>query len=222
MQNNLALGETVEDAPARLPGPVTLQGRFGQVERLDTKRHGISLWQAIAGQDEIWAYLKAGPFAGEKSFLAYLEEREALSDPYAYAIVDKDGKAKGFSCYAAIRPDMRVIEVGYIFYSPALQRTPLGTEAQYLLMKYAFEELGYRRYEWKCNALNAKSRNAAARYGFTFEGVFRQVEIIKGHNRDTAWYSIIDKEWPAVKQNFERGLKPENFDEQGKQKTPLR
>ena len=120
-----------------------------------------------------------------------------------------------------IRPAMRVVEVGHIVYSPALQRTPLATEAQYLLARYAFETLGYRRYEWKCNALNAPSRRAALRFGFTFEGIFRQHMIVKGRNRDTAWFSMLDSEWPARKAAFERWLAPENFDSDGRQKTKL-
>ena len=129
--------------------------------------------------------------------------------------------AVGLASLMEIRPAQRVIEVGQIIYSPALQRTPLGTEAQYLLMRYAFETLGYRRYEWKCNALNAPSRRAALRYGFAFEGIFRQHMIVKGRNRDTAWYSILDSEWPARKAAFERWLAPKNFDNKGRQKASL-
>ena len=120
-----------------------------------------------------------------------------------------------------IRPAMRVIEIGHITYSPALQRTPLGTEAQYLFARYAFETLGYRRYEWKCNSLNAPSRRAALRFGFKFEGIFRQHMIVKGHSRDTAWYSMLDSEWPARKAAFERWLAPDNFDGAGRQRTSL-
>ena len=147
--------------------------------------------------------------------------RVALDDPYSYAIVAPSGRAVGIATLMEIRPAMRVIEVGHIVYSPALQRTPLGTEAQYLLARYVFETLGYRRYEWKCNALNAPSRRAAVRYGFGFEGVLRQHMIAKGHNRDTAFYSMLDSEWPARKAAFERWLAPDNFDVAGKQRMSL-
>jgi RimJ/RimL family protein N-acetyltransferase len=231
LQSNLAqdistqeiarLGKPVDVNPARPPEAVKLSGRFGYIEKLNTQEHGSSLWNTFMGHDELWNYLKIGPFSDKASFLDWLRERETLSDPYAYAIVNPQGKAQGLFCLMSIRPDMRVIEVGYIIYAPSLQRTGLGTEAQYLLMRYAFEDLGYRRYEWKCNALNLKSRRAAERFGFTFEGVFRQHEIIKGHNRDTAWYSILDCEWPECKAMFERWLAPENFDAAGQQKKPL-
>jgi RimJ/RimL family protein N-acetyltransferase len=144
-----------------------------------------------------------------------------LDDPYSYAIIDRSGEAVGIATLMEIRPAMRVIEVGNIVYSPALQRKPLGTEAQYLLARYAFETLGYRRYEWKCNALNAASCRAAQRYGFAFEGILRQHMIAKGRNRDTAYYSILDSEWPARKAAFERWLAPENFDADGKQRIGL-
>ena len=140
--------------------------------------------------------------------------------PYSYAVVNA-GRAVGIATLMEIRPAMRAIEVGHIVYSPALQRTALATEAQYLLARYAFETLGYRRYEWKCNALNAASRRAALRFGFTFEGILRQHMIAKGRNRDTAWYSMLDSEWPARKAAFERWLAPDNFDADGHQKTPL-
>jgi RimJ/RimL family protein N-acetyltransferase len=162
-----------------------------------------------------------GPFADEAAFLAWVPERAALADPYAYAVIDAEGRAVGIATLMEIRPAMRVIEVGHIVYTPALQRTPLATEAQYLLARYIFETLGYRRYEWKCNALNAPSRRAAERFGFTFEGVFRQHLIVKGRNRDTAWFSMLDSEWPARKAAFERWLAPANFDAAGRQKTSL-
>jgi RimJ/RimL family protein N-acetyltransferase len=136
-------------------------------------------------------------------------------------VVDADGRAVGILSLMEIRPAMRVIEVGNIVYSPALQRTPLATEAQYLIARYAIETLGYRRYEWKCNALNAASKRAAERFGFTYEGLFRQHMIVKGRSRDTAWFSILDSEWPARKAAFERWLAPENFDRDGRQKTKL-
>ena len=154
-------------------------------------------------------------------FVPCIERRAAADDPYAYAIIDASDRAVGYLTLMRIVPEMRVIEVGHVLYSPALQRTPLGTETQYLLARYAFETLGYRRYEWKCDALNAASRRAALRFGFTFEAVFRQHMITKGHTRDTAWFSMTDSEWPACKAGFERWLTPDNFDNEGHQKISL-
>jgi RimJ/RimL family protein N-acetyltransferase len=220
-QNDLPVGPPVDPTPAPMPGTVVLEGRFGIVERLNAARHGADLWQALRGHDEVWTYLPPGPFADDAKFAAWLETAERSTERIFYAIVDGNGRALGISALMEIRPAMRVIEVGHIIYSPALQRTPLGTEAQYLLARYAFETLGYRRYEWKCNALNAASRRAAERYGFTHEGIFRQHMIVKGRSRDTAWFSILDSEWPARRAAFERWLMPANFDREGRQKSKL-
>ena len=218
----LPIGPSVDAAPARKPEPVTLEGRYGRVEKLDAARHGADLWDAVKGSDHIWTYMSAyGPFGDQAAFTQWLSGREPLADPYSYAIVDKAGRASGIATLMNITPPMRVVEVGHIVYSPRLQRTPLATEAQYLLARYVFEMLGYRRYEWKCNALNAASRRAASRLGFAFEGIMRQHMIAKGRNRDTAWFSMLDSEWPARKAAFERWLAPENFDAQGRQKSPL-
>ena len=204
----------------RRPEPVVLEGRYGRIERLDA-RHTRDLWDAVAGHDHIWTYMSSyGPFADFATFEPWVASRIALDDPYSYAVVDPSGRALGIATLMDIRPSARSIEVGHIVYSPALQRTPLGTEAQYLLARYAFETLGYRRYEWKCNALNAASRRAALRYGFVFEGVLRQHNIAKGRNRDTAYYSILDSEWPARKAAFERWLETDNFAD-GRQKASL-
>ncbi len=208
-------------AGAARPGPVVLTGRHGRVEKLDPARHGASLWESVSVTPAMWDYMPYGPFEDVSAFQAWLRERATLDDPYVYAVVAQDGRAIGIAALMAIRPDMGVIEVGHIAYAPALQRTPLGTEAQYLLARYAFDTLGYRRYEWKCNALNAASRRAAERYGFTFEGMFRQHMIVKGKNRDTAWFSIIDSEWPDRRAAFERWLAPANFDSDGRQKASL-
>jgi len=216
------LGPRVDASPALPPGPERLAGRFGRVEKLDPAAHGQGLWEALRGHDAIWTYLPNGPFADGDSFAAWLAPRAKLADPYCYAIVDSaSGRAVGIASLMEIRPAMRVIEVGHIVYAPALQRTPLATEAQYLLAAYVFDTLGYRRYEWKCNALNARSRHAAARFGFTFEGIFRQHMIVKGRSRDTAWYSILDSEWPARRAAFEQWLDPANFDPLGRQKVSL-
>jgi RimJ/RimL family protein N-acetyltransferase len=216
------VGAPVDDRPAARPGPVTLAGRHGHVEKL-TAGHAASLWQAVKGHDAIWTYMSQyGPFADAAEFSTWLERRNALDDPYSYAIVDRDNRALGIATLMEIRPAMRVVEVGHIVYSPALQRSPLGSEAQYLLARYAFETLRYRRYEWKCHSHNAASRRAALRYGFSFEGILRQHMIAKGRNRDTAMFSMLDSEWTARKANFERWLAVENFAADGKQKLSLR
>jgi RimJ/RimL family protein N-acetyltransferase/GNAT superfamily N-acetyltransferase len=215
------VGLKVETTPARRPESVVLEGRFGRVEKLDAERHGAALWQGVKDNNATWAYMGYGPFADEAAFAAWLVERPKLADPYSYAIIGSDGRALGIAALMEIRPSMGVIEVGNIVYAPALQRTALATEAQYLLARYVFETLGNRRYEWKCNALNAPSRRAAERFGFTFEGLFRQHQIVKGRNRDTAWFSMLDSEWPARKTAFERWLAPENFDAAGRQNLSL-
>lgn len=220
-QTGQPVGLPVDATPARRPGPVTLQGRTGRVEKLEAG-HAETLWEAVQGHDAIWTYMSSyGPFADADAFSAWVASRVALDDPYSYAIVDPDGRCLGIATLMEIRPAMRAVEVGHIVYSPALMRTPLGTEVQYLLARYAFETLGYRRYEWKCNALNAASRRAALRYGFAFEGVMRHHMIAKGRNRDTAMFSMLESEWPARRASFERWLAPENFTADGAQKVSL-
>jgi RimJ/RimL family protein N-acetyltransferase len=216
------IGLPVENAgPAPRPGPVTLKGRYGRLEKLRPD-HASDLWAAFAGHDRVWTYISTdGPFADPDDFAAFIAKRAAAEDPYAYAIIDAQDCAVGYFTLLRIVPQHRVIEVGHVLYSPALQRTPLGTEAQYLLARYIFETLGYRRYEWKCDALNAASHRAALRYGFIYEGTFRQYMIAKGRNRDNAWFSMLDSEWPARKRNFERWLSPDNFDAQGVQRVSL-
>jgi RimJ/RimL family protein N-acetyltransferase len=210
-QTGQPVGLRVDTRPAEPPGSVTLAGRYGGVEKLDV-RHAASLWEAVKGHDALWTYMPSyGPFPDASAFAAWTTARAALTDPCSYAIVGADGRALGVFALMAARPDHRVIEVGHVVYAPALQRTPLATEAQYLLARYAFETLRYRRYEWKCDALNVASRQAALRYGFSFEGIFRQHMIAKGRNRDSAWFAMLDSEWPARKANFERWLEPENF-----------
>ncbi len=208
-------------APAARSGPVILKGRYGRLEKLRPE-HARDLWAVFAGHDRTWTYITTdGPFASFENFAPFLARRAAAADPYAYAIIDPAERAVGYVTLLRIVPEHRVIEVGHVLYSPALQRTPLGTETQYLLARYVFDTLGYRRYEWKCDALNAASRRAALRYGFVYEGTFRQYMIAKGRNRDTAWFSMLDSEWPARKANFERWLASDNFDAEGRQKTSL-
>ncbi|MBV9927883.1 MAG: GNAT family N-acetyltransferase [Acidobacteria bacterium] len=209
--------------PRRLPARETLEGRYCRLEPLDPGRHATDLYDAntVDPEGTNWTYLPYGPFKTLNAYLAWMEETCRGKDPLFYAVVPPEtNRATGVASYLRIDPANGSIEVGHINYSPLLQRTPAATEAMYLMMKRAFD-LGYRRYEWKCNALNAASRAAAERLGFSFEGVFRQAAVVKGRNRDTAWYSVIDGEWPALREAFERWLDPSNFDEQGRQRTKL-
>jgi RimJ/RimL family protein N-acetyltransferase len=215
-----SLGPPVDATPALSPGPAVLSGRFGQVEKL-APFHASALWQTMKGHDDLWTYLGYGPFCDFDEFSAWIDKRASLADPYSYVIVNERNQAVGIAALMEIRPDMRAIEIGNIVYSPAVQRTPLATEAQYLIARYVFQDLRYRRYEWKCNALNAASRRAALRFGFVFEGLFRQHIIVKGRNRDTAWYSMLDYEWPARRQAFERWLGRDNFTADGRQRRSL-
>jgi len=220
-QTGQPVGEPVDGPPAQRPGQVTLTGRYGRLEKL-SPAHAAPLWEAVQGHDRIWTYMpSSGPYADAGAFSALIEARVTQDDPYFYAIVDSAGHAVGMIALTNIQPAHRAIEVAHVLYAPTMQRTPLATEAQYLLARYAFETLGYRRYEWKCDALNAPSRRAALRYGFSFEGIFRQHMIAKGRNRDTAWYAMLDIEWSQRKANFERWLAPENFSADGRQMTSL-
>ena len=221
---SLPIGRAVSGGPAARPARVTLEGRDVRLEALDPARHGPALFEACGGlhNARLWVYLFDGPYEEYGTFHADLIAKAQSEDPLFFAIVDRSsGRAVGYAALMRIEPTQRVIEVGSIIYSSALQRTRAATEAMYLLARHVFEDLGYRRYEWKCNALNAPSRRAAERLGFTFEGIFRQHMVIKGRNRDTAWFSMLDAEWPARKSAFERWLLPENFDEHGTQRTPL-
>ena len=224
--NNLGqpVGFVVSDwKPRQALSGETMEGRFCRLERLDPDVHASSLYSANALDVEgrMWTYLSYGPFATFESYRAWLDNNCRGSDPLFYAIIDKKtNKAAGVASYKRINPGNGSVEVGHLAYSPLLQRTPASTEAMYLMMERAFS-LGYRRYEWNCNALNARSWAAAQRLGLSFEGVFRQAAIIKGHNRDTAWFAAIDTEWPALRDAFLRWFSPDNFDEQGKQKIRL-
>lgn len=200
-----------------------MEGRFCRVEALDPWRHADALYAANSTDSEgrMWTYLPYGPFHSRADYRAWIEGTARESDPLLYAIVDRaTHQAAGVAGYLRINPSCGSIEVGHLCYSPGLQRTPAATEAMFLMMERAFC-LGYRRYEWKCDALNEPSRAAARRLGFSFEGVFRQATVVKGRNRDTAWFSIIDREWPALKDAFERWLNPANFDDQGRQRVRL-
>jgi RimJ/RimL family protein N-acetyltransferase len=236
--------------PVPPPVPTTLRGRYVTLEPLDAARHASPLWQAVQGHDELWTWLADGPFATESGLRQSIEQKQAGPAAVFLAIVPTDtripegagafmplkegenarpsgpatscaAKAAGYASYMRIEPTQGVVEVGNILMSPSLQRTTAATEAMYLMARHVFEDLGYRRYEWKCNALNEPSRRAALRYGFTFEGTFRQHMVIKDQNRDTAWFSMLDNEWPARKDAFESWLDPANFDEAGLQRQSL-
>ena len=215
------VGAPVDTTPALKPSAVILKGRHGVIEKFEPVKHTRSLWDAIEGDDKLWTYMWYGPFAERAAFEKFAALLASREDPFAYAIIDNSSNVLGVATLMEIRPANRVIEVGGIFYSKALRQTPLATEAQFLLMRYVFEELHYRRYEWKCDTFNAPSRRAAERFGFTFEGIFKQHMIIKGKNRDTAWFAVLDSEWPALKRAYEAWLAPENFDAQGRQQKKL-
>ena len=202
------------------PAAKVLEGRYCRLEPLDVARHGADLWAVMAGANSVWDYLPAAPPKDRAGYDAVLAELLKSSD-LLFTLIDRaDGKAKGHLKMMEIRPAHGVFEVGWITYSPAVQRTRAATEAVYLIGDYGFS-LGYRRYEWKCNNRNEPSKRAAQRFGFQYEGLFRQHQVVKGENRDTAWFSIIDSEWPARKAAFERWLAPENFDAGGRQKQSL-
>jgi RimJ/RimL family protein N-acetyltransferase len=214
-------GEPVDTAPAKKPQAVRLEGLLTAIEKLDPPRHSLALWPEVMNDNSIWDYMSYGPFPDAGSFGNWLVERAKLEDPFYYVVLDKDsGRALGLITLMRIDPAMRVIETGHIVYGGSLKRTAQATEAQYLLAKYVFEQLGYRRYEWKTNSLNTPSRRAALRLGFTFEGIFRQHQIVKGRNRDTAWFSMLDTEWPRNRAAFEAWLAPENLRD-GKQLRSL-
>ena len=209
--------------PPPHPRGIELSGQWVRLEPLDISRHSKDLFQAntMDRDGSNWAYLPYGPFATLEAYEAWLSEAALTPDPNFFAIIKRaDNKAAGLASYLRINPQDGSIEVGHINYSPLLQKTREGTEAMYLMMKWAFES-GYRRYEWKCNALNTKSRYAAQRLGLSYEGVFRQMSISKGCNRNTAWFAAIDKEWPALKASFETYLSDDNFAADGRPKKAL-
>ena len=208
--------------PVPAPVPVTLRGRTVTLEPLDAARHAAALWQAVNGHDELWAWLPDGPYATEPDLLRAIEEKQSAAGAVFIAIVPAaTGTPAGYASYMRMEPAHGVIEVGYVLFAPSLQRTAAATEAMFLMASHVFDQLGYRRYEWKCNAENLPSRRAAERLGFTFEGIFRQHMILKGRNRDTAWFSMLDREWPARKQAFEAWLASDNFYDQGRQRRSL-
>ena len=213
-------GWIARERPARMP----MEGRYVRLEPLDPPRHGDGLYAAsrTADADDRFRYLFETRPDDRAAFQAWLEKVAASDDPLHFAVVDKaSGRVAGRQTYMRIEPGHGVIEIGNILWNDPVARRPAATEALYLFARHAFDVLGYRRFEWKCNDLNAPSKRAALRFGFSFEGVFRQHMIVKGLNRDTAWFSMIDKEWPLLRQAFEVWLAPENFDAGGRQKARL-
>lgn len=220
-----AVGPAVPDwqAPLR-PSGVVLEGMHVRLEPLSAADHGADLLAALAGADKaaLWTWMAGGPFEGSADFLPWLSQLAQRPDWVSYALVDpRRGVALGLASYLRIEPAQGALEIGHLCFGPALQRSTASTEALYLMLRHAFDGLGYRRCEWKCDHLNAPSRRAAERLGFRFEGIHRQAMVVKGRNRDTAWYSIIDGEWPALRRELERWLAPENFDREGRQRRRL-
>ncbi len=235
--------------PVLPPRPVTLHGRSVTLEPLDADRHSAAIWNAVRGHDEVWTWLADGPYASESALRAALAEKQASQNAVFLAIlptpdsrdpnspyvpspyvpspyvpgpyIPSPHPAAGYASYMRIEPAHGVVEVGNILLSPSLQRTTAATEAMYLMARHVFDDLGYRRYEWKCNAENEPSRRAALRLGFSFEGIFRQHMVIKDRNRDTAWFAMLDREWPARIRAFEAWLDQSNFDAKGFQRTKL-
>ncbi len=206
------------------PPRSAMEGRFCNVEPVDPARDAADLHAAylLDKEGRNWTYLPYGPFTRFDDFRAWLEQDSIGDDPLRHVILERrSGRAVGVASLMRIDPAAGVIEVGGINYAPPLQRTPAATEAMYLLMRRVFDELGYRRYEWKCDSLNAPSRAAALRLGFRYEGMFRQATVYKARNRDTCWFSILDAEWPELKSAFERWLDPANFDATGRQRQSL-
>ncbi len=209
--------------PCSVPSRQTIVGSYCRLEALDAKRHAQDLYRSnqLDRKGSQWTYLGYGPFPSEKEFEQWVELQSQCSDPLFFSILlSSSNQAAGVASYLRISPGNGCIEIGHLNFSPLLQRTQAATEAIFLLMSRAFD-LGYRRLEWKCNSLNAPSRSAALRLGFTYEGTFRNADIVKGRNRDTSWYSIIDSEWPSIKEILQSWLDPSNFDEKGRQRTRL-
>src|SRR6202034_3945031 len=219
------IGPLVDAHPAKRPERITLQGRWITLAPLAAEKHAEALYEGSNGdaaRESVWTYLFDGPYRSRDDFRSNIELKARSADPLFFAVVDNSSeRAVGYQTLMRVDPANRLMEVGNIMYTPAMQRTAGATEAQYLFARFVFDELGYRRYEWKCNDLNAPSKRAARRFGFSFEGVFRQHMIVKGRNRDTAWFAMLDGEWPARKAAYACWLKPDNFDEKVRQKTGL-
>jgi RimJ/RimL family protein N-acetyltransferase len=225
VSSELPLGERVDWAAAKPPAHVPLRGSHVLVRPVNAATDAEPLYaisHAPAGDPAIWTYLPDGPYEGAVHLGKMLAWAETSTDPLYFTLVRlADGCPLGQTSYLRIAPEFGVIEIGHIWFGTSLQRTTAATEAIFLLARHAFDDLGFRRLEWKCNALNAASRRAAERFGFTFEGVFRQHQVVKGRNRDTAWYAITDGDWPGIRAGFQAWLHPENFDRDGRQARSL-
>jgi RimJ/RimL family protein N-acetyltransferase len=226
MPDDARLGEPVDWSGAQPARPMELRGSHVLLRPVDAAGDAASLYRAShppEGDERIWTYLPYGPYENTEALARMLLEAAASEDPLFFAVAPlPEERPLGIASYLRITPDEGAIEIGHIWFGTPLQRTVAATEAIFLLARHAFDDLGYRRLEWKCNALNEASRNAAERFGFTFEGVFRRHQVVKGRNRDTAWYSIVDDEWPPIRAAFESWLAPDNFDAHGRQRTSLR
>ncbi len=222
--SGLPIGPQVATTAAARPQRIVLEGRFCRLEPLDPVRHGDDLFRCSTPPDAAarFLYLFEEPPTDRAAFQAWLEIVAASTDPLFFAVVDKrTGKVEGRQTLMRIDPANHVIEIGSIYWGPAISRSAVTTEANFLFAEYAFDKLGYRRFEWKCNALNAPSRAAAERFGFAYEGHFRRAVVIKGRTRDTSWYSMIADEWPKLRTAYQRWLSPDNFDADGRQKSSL-
>lgn len=220
----LPVGDALQDwTPRPAPPPTPMIGRFCRLEPLAPERHGVGLWRAIAGPESAarWTYMGYGPFADQAAFSAWLEGGRDKADPQFFTICAPDSAPLGLAAFLRIDPASGVIEIGHLMFGPALSRRPAATEAIALMLRRVFDELGYRRCEWKCDALNTASRRAAARFGFVYEGTFRQALVYKGRNRDTAWHALLDGDWPQRRAAFDAWLAPENFTTDGMQLRPL-
>ncbi|CAA9543042.1 MAG: Protein export cytoplasm protein SecA ATPase RNA helicase [uncultured Thermomicrobiales bacterium] len=219
-----SLGAPLDWSPVEAPARIVLTGARVRLEPLDPERHGREMF-AAQGSDadpDLWTWMSSGPYDDEHTFRRYLETAATGDDPMFFAILDEASEdASGVAAFLRIDPANGVVEIGHIWFGSRLQRTPAATESLFLLARHAFDGLGYRRLEWKCNALNSRSRRAAVRFGFSYEGTFRQHMVVKGRNRDTAWYAIVDDEWPPVRAAFEAWLAPANFDSEGVQRRSL-
>ena len=223
-QIKLPIGEAVPEwTTKQLPQKTKMQGRYCCLYPLDLKKHSIPLYEAFCkDKDNLnWTYLPYGPFENYEDFKKWLVDFCLTKDPFFFVVVKKD-TVVGLASYLRIKPEVGVIEIGHIHFSPLLQKTRASVETIYLMMRRVFDEMGYRRFEWKCDSLNKRSCEAAKKFGFQFEGIFRQLTIYKGRNRDTAWFSVINKDWGKIKQNFEKWLSAENFDEKNKPSLSLR
>ncbi|MCH2096247.1 MAG: GNAT family N-acetyltransferase [Rhodobacteraceae bacterium] len=218
MPGDNPLGSSVPNwSPPDRPHPVPIQGRYCSLEPLEPGKHAALLFREFTGRDDLWSYLPYGPFHSAASYHRWMRETVSQKEDLFFAIRDSERMITGgVASYLRITPEAGTIEVGNICLAPSLQRTRAATEAMVLMMQWAFEA-GYRRYEWKCDALNQPSRQAAQRLGFSYEGVFRQARVVKGRNRDTAWFSVIDSEWNAMKEAYDAWLSPANFKANGQQ-----